>query len=351
MSGGTPSTSATSQRRKQLRWRREQLHQFIVNETFIDLHRSRARALYVASWQRSGSTWLAEIVASMPGTRLLFEPANIRQHLTTYGAQPRLNLLPLSGPGSQLGKDGDMLSKALDGSLRALWMDQMNTTRVATRRVVKDIRTVAILPWLVDSFPEVPMVLLLRHPVAVAHSIIELGWVGGPRYKAAVGLQSPDPAGDEAAPEPAVIDRAARQRMLIYEVSLWSAHHGWAMAHPASARLHVMFYEDLVQEPTAELDRLHRYLADYDPVWSEWLPQLESLRQPSSTSFRRKEAGAGGWIDSWAGAYDADTLDEVQRILESEHLEGLYGASPVPLIAGDAAIDSVRGSLGRPAAS
>jgi hypothetical protein len=186
----------------------------------------------------------------------VYEPANVRQRLFTDG-QPRLISLPLSGPGSELGEDGIMLANALDGSLRSPWMDRMNRTRRATRRVVKDVRTIAVLPWIVDSFPDVPMVLLLRHPVAAAHSIIDLGWVRDPNGQLAGGLQSDDPE----------IRHAARQRMLIDEVSLWSAHHGWAMSHPATARVHVVFYEDLVNQPTAEVVR---HLEITGSTWPRW---------------------------------------------------------------------------------
>jgi Sulfotransferase family len=316
------------------------VHRFVVNEAFIDLHRSHARGLYLASWQRSGSTWLAQIVASMPGTRLVYEPANVRQRLFTDG-QPRLTSLPLSGPGSELGEDGIMLANALDGSLRSPWMDRMNRTRRATRRVVKDVRTIAVLPWIVDSFPDVPMVLLLRHPMAVAHSIIDLGWVRDPEGQLAGGLQSDDPD----------IRHAARQRILIDEVSLWSAHHGWAMSHPATARVHVVFYEDLVNQPTAELERLRRYLAGFHPVWSTWIPRPDASRRPSATSFRRKTGTPSEWIDTWSGAYDAVTLEQVQRIIDAERLGGLYAISPMPLVPGESAIDTVQGSRGPPVQS
>jgi hypothetical protein len=357
VTAGVSSTSTLARQREYLRRRYKQVHELVANEAFIDLHRSPARALYVASWQRSGSTWLAQIVASMPGTRLVFEPANIRQHLYTRG-QPRLVSLPTSGPGSQLGEDGSILAKAIDGSLRSPWMDRMNTTRRATRRVVKDVRTIAILPWIADAFPDVPMVVLLRHPVAVAHSIIELGWVGGPDMEAAVGRPRPDSEIgdaerlrtliDHAGRQRKVIDHATRQRLLIDEVSLWSGHHGWAMSHPAAERVHVVFYEDLVEQPTAELDRLRRYLAEFDPVWSAWIPDIDSLRKPSATSFRRKSGTSSEWIDSWSGAYDAGTLEQVQRIIDADHLGGLYGASPLPLVPGDSAIDTVRASQPRP---
>jgi len=347
-----------SERRVRWRRRRKQLRELIVNEAFVDRHRSPARALYLASWQRSGSTWLAEIMASMPGTRLVFEPANIRQHLYSRG-QPRLIALPLSGPGSPPGEVGVTLSKALDGSLRSSWMDRMNTTHRATRRVVKDVRTIAVLPWIVDTFPDVPVVLLLRHPVAVAHSIIELGWVGSPDYEAIAAGENSGPGTDDAARLRTLIDHAgrhrtridhaARQRMLIDEIALWSAHHGWAMSHPATARVHVIFYEDLVEHPTTEIERLQGYLAAFDTVWSTWLPQPDAVRQPSATSFRRKTGSPLEWIDSWSGTYEPETLEEVQRIIDAEHLGGLYGASPMPLVPGESAIETVRRAQNRPA--
>ena len=36
-----------------------------------------SKAVWISSWQRSGSTWLAEMLASPPRTRLVYEPANI----------------------------------------------------------------------------------------------------------------------------------------------------------------------------------------------------------------------------------------------------------------------------------
>ena len=303
----------------------------MVNEAFIDLHRSPARGLYLASWQRSGSTWLAQIIASMPGTRLVYEPANVRQRLFADG-EPRMASLPLSGPGSDVGEDGVFLSNALDGSLRSPWMDRMNRTHRATRRVVKDVRTIAILPWIVDTFPTVPMVLLLRHPAAVAHSLIELGWVRDPEVETADGQLAEDP---EAR-------RAYRQRTLLDEVALWSTHHGWAMSHPAVSRVHVVFYEDLVNQPDAEIDRLRHYLSAFDPAWSTWIPQPDAASRPSATSFRRKKGTPSEWIDSWSDHYDTVTLEQVQRIIGAHNLGGLYSLSPLPHVSGDSALETVR---------
>ena len=310
------------------KWRGSTHH--YVATSYLDVHRSRARALYVASWQRSGSTWLAQIVASMPGTRLVYEPANVRQRLFKRG-EPRTLTLPLIGPGARF-DDGAVLSKALDGSLRSPWVNLEVPSHRSVRRVVKDVRTIPVLPWMAGTFPEVPMVLLLRHPVAVAHSIIELGWIPDPDGLAADGRHGDDPE----------FRHDLRQRALLDEVALWSAHHGWAMSHPASARIHVMFYEDLVKQTTVEIERLQAYLAGFHPVWSTWAPDPDAAGRPSATSFRRQEGTPSEWIDNWSGAYDPATLEQVQRIIEAEHLSSLYSLAPTPLITADSALDAVR---------
>ncbi|MEI8051828.1 MAG: hypothetical protein WCI12_10375, partial [Actinomycetes bacterium] len=96
------------------RWARGRLDQGIGRQRFYDPHRDPSRSLYVASWQRSGSTWLAEMVASAPKTRLIYEPANVRQRLYLDG-EPRLAELPLSGPDDDLGADGIALQRAASG--------------------------------------------------------------------------------------------------------------------------------------------------------------------------------------------------------------------------------------------
>jgi len=77
-------------------------------------------------------------------------------------------------------------------------------------------------------------------------------------------------------------------------------------------------------------------------VWSTWAPDPDAAGRPSATSFRRQEGTPSEWIDNWSGAYDPATLEQVQRIIEAEHLSSLYSLAPTPLITADSALDAVR---------
>ena len=56
-------------------------------------------------------------------------------------------------------------------------MDQGNTSRLPRGRVVKDCYGTNLAPYVATHFPEVPLIFLLRHPLATAYSIVSLGWL------------------------------------------------------------------------------------------------------------------------------------------------------------------------------
>ena len=306
-----------------LRWQRQRASRAAKQLAVIDLHRDVARGLYLSSWQRSGSTWLARIITSFPKTRLVYEPSNMRQQLYV-GGEPHLVPLGPAGPGDDLGDDGIAIRRALAGTTSGSWTNPKITSRLPQRRVVKDIRTVGALPWIADAFPVTPMIFLIRHPMAVAHSILELGWSIDADLLASSNIIEADPA---------LLERM-RQRALLVEVGQWVAHHSYALRHPASARTHVILYEDLVRSPEAELDRLARYLKAFPAAWSSWTPDLAMIADASTTSFRRSSGTASEWIDSWSAAYSADTINEVCSLLDAAGIGAIYGADPNPLVGG-----------------
>ena len=63
--------------------------------------------------------------------------------------------------------------------IRNVHVDRGNTSRLPQGRVVKDCYATNLAPHLAAHFPEVPLILLLRHPGATAHSAVTLGWKDG----------------------------------------------------------------------------------------------------------------------------------------------------------------------------
>lgn len=280
------------------RWRRGQLRELWERRAHLDPLASEARAAWVCSWQRSGSTLLAEVLATAPGTRLVYEPANVPGAL--FDGELAAQVALPNGPGPELRS----IERALRGRLHGAWVDQLADGHVFSRRVVKDVRAVGLLELVAARHPATPIVLLVRHPVAVARSVVELGWT----------------ASDADAGE-----------ALLAEVRRWVDAHAAALASPSSRRALVVAYEHLVTEPDATLDRVLGHLASHHPTWRAEVDRSQ-LAAPSATSFRRAgPRGAREWIGSFDDL-DTSVLAAATALLADAGLGGLYGAAPEPLV-------------------
>jgi len=285
------------------RWRRRQARDVWRHRAHLDLLADDARAAWVCSWQRSGSTWLAETLASGEGTRLIYEPANVPGRLFT-GESAQLVPLP-TAPGPEL----RAVERALRGRIHGAWVDQLSTGHLVRRRVVKDVRAVGLLGAVAARHPATPIVLLVRHPLSIARSAARLGWTG--------------------------TDGDADAR-LVDEVRRWATLHAAALRSPAASRALLVAYEHLVLSPDETLSRVLAHLAARHPTWRGLDVDRTRLASPSATTFREPAARTP---QQWVGSFDGvprGVLDDVVDVLSAAGLGRLYGGSPEPLVAPDA---------------
>ena len=290
------------------RWRRAQAARAWRHRAHLDVLGDEARALWVCSWQRSGSTLLAQVLASGRGTRLLYEPANVPGTLFTGEAAAQVPLP--TGPGPEL----RAIERALRGRAHGAWVDQLASGHAFSRRVVKDVRAVGLLELVAARHPTTPIVLLVRHPLAVARSVVELGW-------------TPPGMGDDEA--------------LLFEVRRWASLHAAALAAPAVERALVVTYEHLVLDADATLDGVLAYAGSHHPTWRAAAVDRATLAAPSATSFRRAGAREGR---AWVGSFDGiapRVLAEANDVLRGAGLGELYGPQPEPLVGHDGVATSL----------
>lgn len=318
MSGTTRPSGPVRHFRHHLAWRRQQFDATTGTQLFLDRHHDADRALYLSSWPRSGSTWVAELIASARGTRLVFEPCNL-----PYAGKARIGTelisLPHAAPGEDLGHAGLIIEQAVEGTLRTYWSDQLRTTRIASRRVIKEIVTVPALPWIAARWPAMPIILLLRHPVAVADSLVALTWSMNNRTDADAYLAATAPGAN-----PSLLAEA-----LLGEVDQWANEHALAIAGLAPKQALVVFYESLVSDPANELERIGRHLAS-SQAWQHWQPDLSFIGRPSFASFRRREVSGEERSRSWREAWGDTTLSRASQIVADAGLGHLYGADGLP---------------------
>jgi hypothetical protein len=234
---------------------------------------------------------LAETIASTKGTRLIYEPANV-ESATFTGERAATVPLPLEGDPATL----DVI-RALRTNLHGAWVDQLNSCHRERRRVVKDVRAIALAGDIHARVPDVPIVILMRHPVAVARSVIALGWTD---HDAEVAFQR--------------------------EVTSWCTLHAAALADPRLADAHFVCYENLVTNPVDRLGLLLGYAGTFNATWSRIDARALPTSTRSSTDFR--------------GASNADDFSDVPATwrafataqLHVAGLDDLYGSESAPLL-------------------
>jgi hypothetical protein len=61
----------------------------------------------------------------------------------------------------------------LTGKIKNKWINSQNKRIFSNKRLIKDIRANLMLKWIHTNFPSVPIILLFRHPCAIAYSRIK----------------------------------------------------------------------------------------------------------------------------------------------------------------------------------
>src|SRR5262249_34530295 len=130
------------------------------------------QTVMLAGVGRSGTTWVEQVINHGNDYREMFEPFHfektpdcahfkVHQYLRTDCRDPRY-LSPAT--------------RIVTGRIHSPWIDRFNHRHWARQRLIKDIRVNLLLKWLHARFPGMPLLLMLRHPCAVASSCLQLKW-------------------------------------------------------------------------------------------------------------------------------------------------------------------------------
>jgi hypothetical protein len=227
-----------------------------------------------------------------------------------------------------------VMERILSGRVRGWATDIYNTRRLPERRLVKDIFATNLLPWIAERFPEVPLVYLLRHPVPTSWSATELGW--DPSLADFLGqrrlMDGP------LAPWRAVIAAAAEDPDPFHRhVLRWCLENVVPVAQLVPGDVHVVFYEDLAEDPAGELHRLARFLHRYAAGgWALDPTTPLALDRPSAASWRRTPSPTTGRsLESWLTDVAPERAAAAVALVAEFGLDRLYGPGPRPRVGAD----------------
>jgi hypothetical protein len=287
--------------------------QEIASRVYVNPAADLGRSILIAGTARSGTTWLADLIASQLPCRLLFEPFN-PDLVPEYR---NFHYFQYLRPGTEHPAFHSFARKVFTGQIRNRWIDHQNERVYSEYRIIKEIRINLALKWLHDNFSEIPILFLLRHPCAVVASRIELGWATDQDIKPF--LTQPDLVSDHLAPYMDLIQnaKAVEEKHAI----IWSVSNLVPLTQFKPNELKIIYYENLCTQPEIELPVIFATIGQtYHGLTHD------SLHRPSQTT-RATSAVVDGKnrLFSWKEKLSTAQIRNVLRIVNEFGLGHLYG--------------------------
>ena len=285
-----------------------------VANAALRLHgRTRSRSypientIVVASTGRGGSTWLAEIVNTLPGYHMLWEPLHLKNNpvCQRYGFTWQNYIRPDEEAPVKSRYVRSLLTGAelTTGTLSSL---SLQPSRLLWPRgyTVKFVNANMMLGWMLRRFP-VRAVLMVRHPCAVvASQLAHGGWKGLTKDVLTI------PAGllDDYPHLRDVFEDIERpEEVLAFE---WSVATLVPLRHPAPHPWLLTTYEWLVEDGHNEVDRLFGHLGEPVPAAA-----YDHLRKASATVSDESNLAVGrDVLTGWRHRLSPSQVDNVVRV-------------------------------------
>jgi|SRR5450755_321351 len=302
----------------------------LARQIHVDVGGDVADTVLLAGGGRGGTTWVAEILNHANDYRFIFEPFYAERVPLCRSFRNR-QYIREDDAASPL---RDAAARVLSGRFRSGWADFYNRKLVAHKRLIKEIRANLFLKWIRQQFPAVRIVLLLRHPCAVAASRMFYGW----GHQLEEFLDQPQLMTDFLEPFRALLtnerDEFARH------VVRWCVETFVPLRQFAGADVHVALYEDFQVTPHDEVSRLFAYLGK--PMTES---VMERLGTPSRTAWEQLATPKTSHEppNGWKRHVSPERERRALEILQLFGLDAIYSGDPMPNSAAARAMTGVHG--------
>lgn len=305
-----------------LRWRARKLarrlRRVACSRLYRDARGDTRRTAFLAGTARSGTTWLAEALAWQQPCRVMFEPFNPRK-VRAYARYQYFQYMRPDAPDDALRA---YCHSVFTGAIRHPWIDREVDVLRPRFRLVKEIRANLMLGWIRRQFPEIPMLLLLRHPCAVVASRLGLAWATDTDI--ASFRQQPALVADHLTRRMQLIDAAQSDEEK--HAVIWCVSNLVPLTQLGAAGLTILHYERLCTRPQEELGRAAAELGLPRPS-----PTGDVVGSPSMTTRRGSAVVAGDDpLSAWTRILSPRQVRRVLDVVDAFGLSHLYGESIQP---------------------
>jgi hypothetical protein len=285
----------------------------------LDYNGDYRKSVFLAGTARSGTTWVSSILNYDNRYRDMFEPFHshyVRPHSFRF-------VYPLYlRPDNKLGNYLRPARRILTGQIQHWWIDHNNRKLLVDRRLIKEIRANLWLKWLKVNFPALPIILLFRHPCAIADSRLTLEWP----TRLQQFLAQCDLMEDHLEKYRDIMTTA--KTPFERHIVVWCLQYYVPLRQFAPGEIHLAFYENFLAKAEEEIGRLFAFLGQkFDDRIFDILAKPSGTTRPDSAVRGEKRSGL---IDSWRKRIDQADVKRALEILSMFGLDRIYCEDPLP---------------------
>ena len=295
----------------------------VFSRFFIDYGENYKNTVFISSMGRSGSTWLSELINYKNEYREIFEPfnPNVVQNLKKF---EYIQYLRPTEKDKVFYKN---IKDIICGKIKHRWTDKFNKKFLSNKRIVKDIRTNLLLGWLSKNFPEMPIILLFRHPLAVVTSFLRKDWVKE-TYGKRKDIETILPQKHLIKDYLKSYEKEINKSIGSFEeyIYLWCILYYIPLKQFRNNNIYLIFYENLCVNPENEIKKLFEYLKKpYDKT------VLKKIKKPSEMADNNSAIISGNnLISNWKKYVSKNQIKSAISILNKFNLDKIYTEDEMP---------------------
>jgi hypothetical protein len=288
----------------------------------LDFNRTFFSLILIVGSARSGTTWLAEVLNADNDYRVIFEPLHDR-----FGVLRQCGLPRYIRPDNDDPELMSAVGAVLLGRFKSdRWTGRLNARIISSSRIVKDVQSNLRIGWMRAQFPDFPIVLIVRHPLATAASRLRAGFHQPFDRHIDDLLEDRLLVDDHLGPMEAELRRLTTD--FEWAIARWCIETYVPLRQSAVGnRIAVLFYEHLVMDPDKGIEDIFRAVRREPPAAA-----YERFSVPSRSSFRgdRPLRSPADAISEWQNLLTTEQIERGLELVATFGLDKLYGPEIEP---------------------
>jgi len=274
---------------------------------------------------RGGTTWLAEIIQSIPKTALVWEPLWLSQEKTfrNHNFSYR-QFIPENAPELEIKSSFENL---FSGKILNPFLCQFNSPtelKTAEQLLIKFCRANQLLPWLTRAFDfKYAPIYIIRHPCAVIASQLKQGGWDHVSDKFHIPYDKPYP---EFYSQHEDFLKKINSKIKVLAAT-WCLCNSVPLKHPKNNNNWITItYESLILEGEKQLKRIEKR-------WGIKIPETsyQKLQEPSATTVKGSPIleRNGSQLEYWKKQLSEQDIAEIMSVLNYFKID-LYNSGFLP---------------------